>query len=188
MGLLVRGILRHKVHVSRVAVFVGTWRLSCSHMLQIEAIATTPFPRVVQVEHGHHLPLPHLHEQIVETCQDGVVVYARSHLQRGFGLRFYATLAIASHQNAKVVNPHAFHQVELAFQSLAVATLPFRTQNGTIPEVGSNEVIRLSTTLKTPVPHLHEIALRRYRRGHQSRKQKRQPFLHIDSQPFNVSK
>ena len=167
----VRSILGNKFHVSRIAVFVWAGSLSCTSMFQIEAISPTPFPRVIQIEHGHHVAFSHFHEQIVKAGKDSVVIDAWCHLQRGFNLGGHTSFAIASHQDAKIVNPHAFHQVEFAFQALAVATLPFRTQYGTIPKVGSYIIIRFASTHEMAIFHFHKIVLSQCWNNHHGRKQ-----------------
>ena len=80
MGTLVRGIFRHRLHEGRIAHIVRTRLRTLAGMLQIESVAPTPFPRVVQIEHRHHLATSQFLHQIVETSQDGIVVDTRLHL------------------------------------------------------------------------------------------------------------
>ena len=162
MRLLVARILRHEVHVGGIAILVGTRGLSRSGMFEVEAIAPTPLPGVVEIEHRHHITLAHLHEQIVESGKDGVVVNAGFHLQGGFHLRGHPSLAIRPHEDAQVVDAHLFHLVELAAQTLTVATLPFRTEYGPIPEVGAHIIIRFSVLDEMSVFHLHESVVALY--------------------------
>ena len=104
MCLLVRGILTHRLHEGRITILIGTRLLSRPRMLQVEAVAPTPFPGVVQVEYGHHLPLSHLHQQVVKTRQDGVVIHPRCNLQRWLYLGGNAPFTVTAHQDAQVVD------------------------------------------------------------------------------------
>ena len=113
VSLLIACILRHGLHEGRIAHLVRTWLTTQSGMLQIEAIASTPLPRVIEIEHSDHLALAHLHEQVVETSENGVVIDARLDLQRGFHLGLEASLAISTHEDAQVIDAHTLHLVEL---------------------------------------------------------------------------
>ena len=144
MGLFVGGILAHGLHEHLIACFVGSRLLAGAGLLQVEAVAAAPFPRVVQVEHGLHAPFAHLLQQIVEACQDGVVVDARCFLQRRLHFRLHASHAVAAHEYAQVVQSQLVQLVEFAAQPLAVASLSLRGQDGPIPEVGSHVAILLA--------------------------------------------
>ena len=156
MRLLISSVFTHGLHKSRITHIVGPRLLTGSCVLQIESIATAPLPRIVQVEHSHHLTLAHLLQQVVETCQDGIVIYAGLHLQCRLHLGGHATLAVRTHQNAQVVNTHLLHQVELLAQTLTVSPLPFRAKDGTIPEIGSYVIIGLTVFDEMSILHLHK--------------------------------
>ena len=94
MGLLVGGIFRHGLHEGGIAGLVGTRLLALASLLKIEAVATAPLPGVVQVEHGHHLALAHLLEQIVESGEDCIVVNAWGLLKRRLHLGLHAALTV----------------------------------------------------------------------------------------------
>ena len=126
-------------------------------MFEIEAVAPTPLPRVVQVEHGHHVAFAHLHEQIVESGQNGVVIDAGFLLQGRLDLGLDATLAVAAHQDAQVVDAHALHLVEFAGQTGTVAALSFRCQDGTIPEVSTDIIIWFTCAHEMSVFDTHEV-------------------------------
>ena len=159
MCLLVRSILRHEIHIGRITVLVGSRRLAGTCMLQIEAVAPTPLPRVVQIEHGHHLALAQLLHQVVEPCQDRIVIHARGHLQRRLHLRGHAAFAIRAHEDAQVVDADLLHQVELAAESLAVTALTLRAEDRPIPEIRAYIIIRLAVFFEMSVLHNHELRL-----------------------------
>ena len=100
MGLVVGSKLLHMLHESFVTCLVGTWCFATAGMFQVIAVAPTPLPRVVEIEHRHHLTLFHLHQQVVKTCQDGVVIDPWRQLQGRFHLGGDAPLAIRAHQDA----------------------------------------------------------------------------------------
>ena len=128
-------------------------------MFEIEAVAPTPLPRVVEVKHCHHLSLTHLHQQKVESCQDGIVIDARLYLQGGLDLGLKATFTIGAYQDAQVVNAPALHLVQFLDESFAVASLPFRAEDSTIPKVSTDVIVRLSTTHEMTVLNLDEVRL-----------------------------
>ena len=92
--LLAGSILRHEVHKGGVAVLVGARCLPHPGMFEIESVAAAPFPRIVEIEHSHHFALAHLHEQVVESGKDGIVVHTRRLLQCRLHLSLYAALAV----------------------------------------------------------------------------------------------
>ena len=157
MCLLVGGIFRHGLHEGRIACIIRTRLFASTSMLEIEAVSPTPLPRVVQVEHGDHIALAHLLQQPVETSQNGVVINARGLLQRWLDLRLDATLTIATHEDAEVVDAHALHRVEFLRQTFAIAALPLGTENGTIPEIGTHIIIRFARAHEVAVFHAYEV-------------------------------
>ena len=161
VGLLVGGILGHGLHECGIADLVRAGLLALAGLLQVVAVAAAPLPRVVQVEHGHHPTLAHLLQQVVEAGQYGVVIHAGGLLQRGFHLGPDAALAVRAHEDAQVVDAHLLHQVELLREALAVAPLPFRAEDGAVPEVGANIIIRFAALDEVPVLHAHEVRCRR---------------------------
>ena len=166
MGFLVRGILRHEVHIGGIAVLIGSGSLACTGMFQIEAIDPTPFPGVVQIKHRHHLSLPHFHQQIVGSSQDRIVIDPRTYLQRRLHLGGHAALTVATHKDSQVVDAHPFHQVQFLNQTLAIASLTFRTQDSTIPEVGAYVIIGLTIFQEMTIANGHELRLSDHRQTH----------------------
>ena len=156
MRLCVRGIFAHGVHESGIACLVGTRLSAGTGMLQVEAIAPTPFPGVVQVEHCHHLSLPHFHEQVVKTGEDGIIIDAWGNLQGGLHLGLHSPLAIATHKDTQVIDAHGFEVVKFTDQSLTVSALSLTAEDGTIPEVGADIIIWLSVTEEPAVFHLYK--------------------------------
>ena len=172
MRLLVRSILNHKVHIGRITVLVGSWRLAGTCMLQIEAVAPTPLPRVVQVEHRHHLALAQLLHQVVESCQDRIVIHARGHLQGRFHLRGHTTFAIRTHENTQVIDADLLHQVKFPAESLAITTLTLRAEDRPVPEISTNIIIRLAVFYEMSVLHSHELRLSHYGDSHRSHQER----------------
>ena len=156
----------HEIHIGRIAILIGAWCFSLTCMLQIEAIAPTPLPGVVQVEHSHHLPFPHLHQQEVESGQDGIVIHARLYLQRWLHLGGHAPFAITPHEDSQVVDAHLFHQVQFLYQTLAIAPLPFRAEDSPIPEVRAYEIIGLTVFHEMTVLHSHKFRLSHHWQSH----------------------
>ena len=156
MSLLVGGILRHKVHKGRIASLVWTWCFAHACMFEIEAVATTPLPGVIEIEHGYHLTLTHLHEKVVESGEDGVVIDARGFLQSRLHLGGDALLSIGTYEDSKIINTHGLEVVELADKPLTVSSLPFGAEDCTIPEICTYIVIRFPVTKKMTVLHLYE--------------------------------
>ena len=113
MRLFAGGKLSHMTHISLIACFIGTWSLTQSGMFQVEAIAPTPLPGVIEVEHRLHPPLAHLAEQIVETCQERVVINSRSFLQRRFHFGGNALLTITSHKDTQVIEAKGMQIIQL---------------------------------------------------------------------------
>ena len=137
-------------------------------MLQIKAVAPTPLPRVIQIKHSHHLALPHLLHQEVETRQDGIIIHAGRHLQRRLHLRGHAPLAIGTHEDAQVVDADLLHQVELLTESLTISALSLRAEDRPIPEIRAYKIIRLTVFFEMSVLHGHELRLSRHGDSHRS--------------------
>ena len=125
MRLFAGCILGNKVHEGRIAIFVRTRSLTQTSLFQIIAITAAPFPGVVQIEHGQHLAFAHLHQQIVETRKNRIVINARCFLQRRLNLGLHSSLSIRAHQDAEIVNTHLLHLVQFLAETLTVAALPF---------------------------------------------------------------
>ena len=155
----VRGKLAHRLHESRVSHIVWTRLLTLTGMLQIEAVAPTPLPRVVQIEHCYHVALAHLHEQVIETSEDGIVVNTWFNLQRWFHLGLHATLTIGPHKDAQVVDAHTLHRIELGSQALAVATLSLRGEDSTIPEISAYIIIRFTVANEMTINDMNKRVL-----------------------------
>ena len=166
MGLLVSSILTHRLHKGLIASLVGSGLLAGSRMLQIETITPTPLPGVVQIKHGHHLAFTHLHQQVVESCQDGVVIHPWTYLECRLHLGGHTPFAIRAHKDAQVVDADLLHEVELSDQTFAVTTLSFRAQDSAIPEVGTNIIIRSTVLHEMSVFHSHEFRLCHHRQTH----------------------
>ena len=161
MGFVVGSKLLHKVHVSGIAGFVGPRRFAESSLLEIVAVAPTPLPRVVEIEHGHHLALAHLLKQIVEPGEDRVVVYARRFLQCRLHLGFHAPPAVGAHEDAQVVDARSLQPVELTAEARTVAALTRRAKDRSIPQIGPDIIIRFAATPKFTVVALHILGLGR---------------------------
>lgn len=72
---------------------------------------------------GRHLALAHLLQQVVESGKDGVVVYARSHLQCRLHLSLHTPLAVGAHEDTKVVDAVSLQEVKLATETCTVSAL-----------------------------------------------------------------
>ena len=125
MCLFAGCIFGYEVHEGRIAVDTRKRSLTKTSLLQVIAITATPFPGIVQIEHGQHLALAHLHQQIVETGKNRIVINARSFLQRRLNLGLHSSLSIRAHQDAEVVNAHLLHLIEFPTETLTVAALTF---------------------------------------------------------------
>ena len=156
MSLLIGSVFTHGLHKGRITHIVGPRLLTGSCVLQIESIAAAPLPRIVQVEHSHHLALTHLLQQIVETSQYCIVIHAGLHLQCRFCFCGHTAFSVRTHKNAKVVNTHPLHQVKLLTQTLAVTPLPFRAKDGTIPEISTYVIIWLTIFYEMSILYLHK--------------------------------
>ena len=161
MRLLTGCIFSHIIHESRISIFIRPWSLPHPSLLQVITITATPFPGIVQIEHGQHLALAHLHQQIVETCKNRIIIHSRSLLQSRFHLSLYSSLAIRSYKNTKVVYTHRLHLVKFLAKTFTITTLSLRTENGTIPEIGPYIIIRFTITDKMSVLHFHKVRLSR---------------------------
>ena len=159
MSFLIAGKLLHKVHKCWIASLVGPRCFAESGLFEIIAVAPTPLPRVVEIEHGHHLALAHLLEQIIESCENGVVVHTRGFLQRRLHLSLHTPLPVGAHKNAQIVDASSFQPVEFAAQARTVAALPRRTKNGSIPQIGAYIIIRFAATPKLAAVALHILGL-----------------------------
>ena len=156
MGLLVRGILRHRVHKGRITDVVRSRLLTCSGLLEVETVAAAPLPGVVQVEHSHHITLAHLLKQVVQTSQYRIVIYARCDLQGRLHLRLHATLTVGAYEDTQIINALRLQQVEFLGEPLAVTALPFRAQDSPIPEVRTHIIIRFTVLHEMAILHSYE--------------------------------
>ena len=125
MRLFAGCIFGDEVHEGRISIFVRTGSLAQTSLLQVIAITTTPFPGIVQIKHGQHLAFAHLHQQIVETGKNCIVINARSFLQRRLNLGLHSSLSIRAHQDAEIINAHLLHLIEFPTETLTVAALSF---------------------------------------------------------------
>ena len=157
MGFLVGGILTHGLHKGGITHIVGTRLLTRTSLFEIETVASTPLPGVVQVEHGHHLALTHLLKQVVKSGKDGIIVHTRCFLKRRLHLRLHPALTVRAHKNTEVVYADGLHIVELPGETFTVATLPLGGQDRTIPEVGPDIVVGLAIFYKMTILHSHEV-------------------------------
>ena len=127
----------------KLAGHTGQGDVSVTGPLEILRVAAAPFPGIAQVEHGLHIPFAQLDEKIVQPPEQGVVVLARSILERRLHFGIYAALSVGAHQHAQVAHSHRAQAVQLAGQTLPVASAAFRGQYRPVPEVGTYKVIRL---------------------------------------------
>ena len=159
MGKLVRSKLRDKVHICRIASLVRAWCLTLTSMFEVETVTTAPFPWVVKIEHSHHIALAHLHKQIVETCQYGIIIHPRCLLKGWLHLGGHTPLAIAAHKDAQVVNTCLLQRIEFLTQSLSIAALSLWTEDSPVPEICTYIVVRLSVADKLSVLYLYKLRL-----------------------------
>ena len=125
MRLFAGCIFGNEVHKGRIAVDTRKRSLTKTSLLQVIAITAAPFPGVVQIEHSNHLALAHLHQQIVETGKNRIIINARSFLQRRFNLGLHSSLSIRAHQDAEIINAHLLHLIEFPTETFTVAALSF---------------------------------------------------------------
>ena len=178
MGFLARSVFLNEIHICRITVFIRTRCNTFACVLEIESISPTPFPRVIEIEHCHHIALSHLHQEIVKTGKNCIVIHSRCFLKCWFHFGLYTSLAVRAYKYSKIVYAHLLHIVKFTAQTLAVASRSLRTEDGSIPEVCADIIIRFTVLNEMSVNDLHEIRLCIYSQTKHSHNQKQKVSSH----------
>ena len=164
LGTIVLGILLHTLPIGIPAIDSRYGSLACPCPLEIDGVAARPFPRVVHVEHSHHIAFAQLGHQVVKPVENGVIIHAWCNLQRGLDLCRNTPFAIGSHEDAQVIDADTLHIIQFTSQTCTVASLSCGAKDGTVPEIGADKVVGLSVADKLPILHVNEGRCLRLRR------------------------
>ena len=140
LSLFVGHKRRNRLHERAIAVNRGDQGLSGSCPLEIHAISARPFPCVVDVENGLHVSLAHLGKEVVEAPEDGVIIHARLLLERRADTCRDAVRTVTAHEDTEVGHTEGLERIKLSLKAFAIAAYTLAAEDGTIPEVGSDEV------------------------------------------------
>ena len=158
------GELLDILHIGGPSVYGRYHGITVSGPLQVNGIATAPFPGIVQIEDSCHITFTQFIHEIIQSGQDSIIIDARCHLQRGLYPRLYAIFTVSTHQYAQVVDANTFQKVQLLMQPFTIAAFTFGTKNGTIPEIGTYKIIGFSVANELSIGiDLNKRMLRRLR-------------------------
>ena len=110
---------------------------------QVLAQAAAPLPGIGEVQHGLHVALAQLGQQVVEPGHDAFVELARLRLQRlQHAVLVAVGQALSAHHHAQVGHALLFQKVELLAQALP-AGVALGSQQPAVPVVGPNVAVGL---------------------------------------------
>jgi hypothetical protein len=155
-GAVGRSVLLHKLPVSRPAVNSGNGSFAIARPFQILRISPAPFPGIVKVKNGRHIPFTHLDKQVVQSGQNRIIIHPGGDLERGLHLGYNAPGTVGTNQDTEIVDTDAFQEVEFPVQTFAVATLTFGGQDSAVPEVSPHVIVRPIVLYEPTVPDMDE--------------------------------